>query len=126
MSYKINTICGYKINTVDYCKICNLVIVTNYYCHKCQYNLNLCMNAYNHFFYTIKKLNNYQMNLIIDIFNDFIIFIKSIKLEIYTNQLLYNNIIKKIIKLDDINNNCKIPKLYASSNTKTFLYHIFK
>ena len=117
---------SYKINTLCYCKICKLVMVTDYYCQTCNYNLNLCMNAYNHFFFIIKKLNNYQINLIIDIFNDFITFVNSIKFGIYTNELLYSNIIKKITKLDNINNNCKIPKMYASSNTKTFLYHIFK
>jgi hypothetical protein len=113
----------YKINKNKYCEICNLIFVRDNYCNKCSYNLKLFINAYEYFFFTIKRLNNYQIPLIIIIFNNFNIFAKSLKLENYINESLYFNIIEKIKKL--INIDSKKIKMYVSSNTKTFLYHNF-
>ena len=112
---------SYKINKICYCKICNLKIIKNFYCKKCNYNLVLFTNAYNYFFFTIKLLNYYNISLISDIFKNFNNFINSLKLENYINDLLYFDIIKKIERLYNFNS-----KIYTSSNTKTFLYYIFK
>jgi len=113
----------YKINKTSNCKLCNIEITKDYYCKKCNYNLNLCIKAMDYFFFTIKRLNKYNSNLIIDIFNNFNKFINLLKLSSYEDTLIYSNIINKIKKLT---NTEKKNTSYISSNTRTFIYYIFK
>jgi hypothetical protein len=115
---------SYKINKNSYCKICKLIISENNNCEKCNYNLFLFIKAYNYFFFTIKQLNYSCIFLVIDIFNNFNKFVTSLKLGNNINELQYFDIIKKIERLYNIN--YKITKVYTSSNTKTFLYYVFK
>jgi len=114
---------GYKINKTSNCKLCNVEITKDYYCKRCNYNLNLFIKAMNYFFFIIKRLNKYNSNLIIDIFNNFNKFINLLKFDSYKNIFIYSNIINKIKKL--INTDKKNTG-YISPNTRTFIYHIFK
>lgn len=114
---------SYKKNINIDCKICNIEINKNYYCKKCDYNLNLFIKTIDYFFIIIKQLKKYNSNLIIDIFNNFKKFKNLLKFDNNQNILIYLNIIKKIKKLIDSD----IKNIgYTSSNTKTFIYHIFK
>lgn len=114
---------SYQINKTCNCKLCNIEITKDYYCKRCNYYLILFIKAMNYFFSVIKRLNKYNSNLIIDIFNNFNKFINLLKLGSYENTLIYYNIINKIKKL--INTDKKNIG-YINSNTRTFIYYIFK
>ena len=120
-NFEINN--GYIINRNTNCKLCNIKINKDFYCKKCNYNLNLCIKAINYFFYVIKRLNRYNSNLIIDIFNNFNKFVNLLKFDSNENLFIYFNIIKKIKRLIDTD---KKNISYTNSNTKTFIYYIFK
>jgi hypothetical protein len=81
------------------------------------------MKAIDYFFFTIKRLNRYNPYLIIDIFNTIDKFVNLLKFDINQNLLMYYNITNKIKKLKDTD---KKDIGYLSSNTKTFIYSVFK